>query len=136
MTSRNFELFAGDKLNKCLGLLFKKNKDYTVNDDALSNFKELAKEMGVSPLKIWYQYVWKHFAAIRTFVKDGKVESEGISSRFTDMINYMLLGEALFMDEYIGPMVAGDFPMGNAPEDGQKPIMPRNEIIENDLNSI
>lgn len=55
--------------------------------------------LGITPMQCWGVYYLKHVLAIATFVKFGKVESEGIKSRFVDANNYSYLGLALIEDE-------------------------------------
>lgn len=77
-------------------LLDVKGHDYTgANADRLFNFKEVATMLGLTPLQVWSIYWLKHVFAICTYVKDGKVRSEAIDSRFFDENNYNLLGLAL-----------------------------------------
>jgi len=80
-------------------LLDIKGHDYTQgNGDRLFNFKEVATMTGLTPLQVWSIYWLKHVFAICTFVKDGKVRSEAIDSRFYDENNYNLLGLALIQE--------------------------------------
>lgn len=81
-------------------LLVKKGHDYTQgNDDRLDNFKQVAHLLGMKPSQVWAIYWLKHVFAICTYIKFGKLESEGIFSRFLDENNYNLLGAALLDEE-------------------------------------
>lgn len=83
------ELFRG-----CVDILGKKGQDYTVgqNDtDRLYNFREGALKAGVTPRQVWFVYFWKHLTAIERYVKEGRVDSEGIKGRIQDGINYLAL---------------------------------------------
>lgn len=68
-----------------------KGHDYAGDDDALRNFKEAARDLGVSPALIWAVYANKHWSAIMTYCREGKVESEGIEGRCHDAILYTFL---------------------------------------------
>lgn len=68
-----------------------KGHDYAGEDDALSNFKESARAVDVSPLVIWFVYFDKHMSAIRTFIREGAVQSEPIEGRIQDAILYLYL---------------------------------------------
>ena len=81
-------------------LLEKKGADYTRHDpDRLSNFKRLAKDLDLPPIKIWAVYAGKHWDALMAFIKTGKAESEAIEGRFDDLHNYLYLLEGLLEDE-------------------------------------
>ena len=81
-------------------LLEKKGSDYTRHDpDRLANFKRLAKDLDLPPIKIWAVYAGKHWDALMAFIKTGKAESEAIEGRFDDLHNYLYLLEGLLEDE-------------------------------------
>lgn len=79
-----------------------KRADYTGgDDDVLINFKQIAKLAGVSPQQVWLVYFLKHVTAVSSFVKNGAVASEPIDGRFQDLLNYVLLGQALIKEAAI-----------------------------------
>lgn len=81
-------------------LILSKGHDYTQgNPDRLHNFKEVARLTGLTAMQVWSVYWLKHVFAICTYVKYGKVKSEGIDERFLDESNYNLLGKAILQDE-------------------------------------
>lgn len=101
-------------------LLLKKGADYTRHDpDRLANFKTVAAGLGMKPEQVWAIYFMKHIDAIMAYVKTGKAESEAISGRTDDAINYLLLFEALIEDlakEKPGPhMIATEVLRRNHP---------------------
>lgn len=98
MTQQQFELIFDEITAKCHELLISKGHDYTDGEDRLSNFKEIARDTGVTPLQVWYVYFSKHISAIKTFMRSNKLESESIDSRFFDAINYLILGYALMKE--------------------------------------
>ncbi len=136
MTKKDFDNFVTEKITRCLGVLTAKGHDYAPEEeDRLSNFKLVGSRIGLQPIPIWYVYFMKHIIAIETMVKEGKLLSEDIEGRFTDAINYLLLGEALLIDETdqtsdrknetpleseleyripsgLSPQVGGDIPIG------------------------
>jgi hypothetical protein len=80
-------------------LLEVKGADYTrQNPDRLWNFKNTANSVGLTPMQVWAIYASKHWDALMTYVKTGKVESEAIRSRFDDLHNYLYLGEGLIQE--------------------------------------
>jgi hypothetical protein len=74
-----------------------KGADYAGNGDELANFKQAASSYkGLTPFDVWYVYAYKHWCAIATFCsRRGQVESEPIEDRLADLINYLLLLNAL-----------------------------------------
>jgi hypothetical protein len=102
MTVTQFNDIADNCIWECRKLLENKGNDYTDKTDRLSNFNNLADRIGVHPLLVWYVYFAKHIVAIETFVKDQHLTSEPIEARFTDAINYLLLGRALIEDLGLG----------------------------------
>ena len=98
MTQMEFNIFIGNKILECRNILVAKGHDYTDGKDRLSNFKIVAKQCGITPIQVWYVFLTKHLLAIETFVREGEVYSESMEGRFTDAINYLLLGEALMQD--------------------------------------
>ena len=76
-------------------LLATKGQDYTRgNPDRLTNFIEDAQVLGISPEIAWAVHFRKQVAAVMTWAKTGRVESESLESRFVDIRNYCLLGLA------------------------------------------
>lgn len=76
-----------------------KNADYSAgSSDSMYNFKTAGDRAGTSALQAWWVLTTKQLLAIERFVKDGKVSSESIHSRFLDMANYAMLGDALVVD--------------------------------------
>lgn len=76
-----------------------KGKDYSGDEDALSNFKVLAQRLGMTPLQVWGVYALKHIAAIESYIKNGSVESEPIEGRIDDAILYLFLLRGLIEEE-------------------------------------
>jgi len=100
MNIKNFNRMLWSLAEEEGRILRAKGQDYTRgDDDRLANFKRIARDIGCSPLLVWYVYFAKHIDAIASFVKTGKVESEELRGRFIDARNYLALGYALYMDE-------------------------------------
>lgn len=73
----------------------KKGHDYAGDEDALANFKKEATDLGLTPAQVWSVYANKHWSAVKTFCKEGQVQSEPIEGRLHDVILYCLLLLAL-----------------------------------------
>ena len=68
-----------------------KGKEYTQGKDRLDNFKRLAIELNISPLKVLWIYLKKHLDSIAYYVKTEKVLSEPIKERIKDARVYLSL---------------------------------------------
>lgn len=79
-------------LTQCVDVLKMKNRDYTGGStDRLSGLKDIATETGVSVRQVLWIYVRKHLDALKRYCRDGKLDSEGITTRLIDIVNYMVL---------------------------------------------
>lgn len=68
-----------------------KGHDYAGEQDALSNFKRHAAELGLRPEQVWAVYASKHWDAILTYVREGDVKSEPVEGRVRDLALYLFL---------------------------------------------
>ena len=110
MEAKRFEVIVQNARRRQDDLLELKGADYTGgNADRLHNFKDNAKILDIDPETVWAVYFMKHIAAIMTYVKDGKVQSENITGRIDDAINYLYLLEGLIEDKRaeMFPMIHG-----------------------------
>jgi hypothetical protein len=76
-----------------------KGVDYAGEDDALSNFKDQARSLGLTPEQIWGVYAGKHWSAVTTYIREGDVKSEPIEGRVHDVILYCFLLLGLIREE-------------------------------------
>ena len=107
MTYTEFQSLFDKNLEEIKALMNRKGNDYTDGRDRLSNFKEQAKRLGMTPYQVWAVYANKHWDAINAFVRNnGQLESEPIESRIHDIIVYsfLLLG---IVQETTAPTVTG-----------------------------
>lgn len=82
-------------IKKCLDTLDIKNKEYSSDNDVLSNFKE-SKEFGLTQFQSWAIFFNKHKSSIYNAIKNNPENpdtnsSEDLESRIIDCINYLLL---------------------------------------------
>ena len=88
------------RINKCKEVLGYKNSEYASQQDVMSNFKNAANFLGVTPEKVAFSYMMKHFESIKSIVYDNKpVTKELYEEKVTDLINYLLLIDAMMMDK-------------------------------------
>ena len=96
-----------EELNEVLEELFEEEKqlrttkgvEYSSDEDALSNFKRIAQDLGLSPFQVWYVYFKKHVDAIAHFCRTGNALSEAIHSRILDCRLYLALLEGLMREQ-------------------------------------
>lgn len=83
-------------------ILEAKGADYTggqASVDGNANFKEVGRRLAgapMGPLTVWAVYFEKHLLAVETFIKTGRVESEGMEERFDDLANYANIGRSIY----------------------------------------
>lgn len=85
-TQRAWEFF-----DDCIKIQEVKGKDYTTDGDAYKDIRDEAKAMDVTPDKVLWMAMNKHWKAVRKYCKDGQVESEPIKERLKDLANYVSL---------------------------------------------
>lgn len=91
MTRDYFEKLLKEMSRDELHLNNTKGRDYSTSQDVLDNFKRLAAETGVSKEIVLWVYLKKHLDALATYVRTGKVSSEGILGRIEDSRLYLAL---------------------------------------------
>lgn len=101
MTNKAFYELMNNIFADALIIAEQKGADYTKGStDALANFKEGGKAIGINPKEVCWVFMNKHYQAIINYVRtDGKSESEPISERIKDMINYLVLLQAIITEE-------------------------------------
>lgn len=92
-----------DTSDKCRAIMEQKNSDYTGGknaEDVFANFRS-AEYLGVHPVTGLLLRVMDKIQRIRTFTNDGalSVSDESVDDAFEDIVNYAILGKALFHEE-------------------------------------
>lgn len=95
MTGQQLNNIIDKQIAECQSVLKSKGNDYSSDKDRLENFKVVAQILEVPPSQVWAVYWMKHVIAIAKWATRGSVESEPIEGRFTDCINYLLLGRGI-----------------------------------------
>lgn len=83
--------------------MLKKNSDYTGGEkssDIFANFKS-SKILGVDPILGIMMRVMDKIQRIRSFTEDGelKVSDESVYDACEDVVNYMILAKAMFIQK-------------------------------------
>jgi hypothetical protein len=99
MKSEEFQLVQDRFIAEMRGVTARKNPDYSVNDDVLSNFKEIAKWLNLPLRQVWATLFFKHVTAIARHCRDGHTTDEPIRARLIDAANYCVLMTGILEDE-------------------------------------
>lgn len=100
MNQNHFDECTLALLDECKELLITKGKDYSSETDKLANFKEAELFTSCDRWEAWEIYFFKHIQAIQNYFRSGrKPLSESIHHRIRDAINYLVLLEALLVEE-------------------------------------
>lgn len=95
MTTNTFSKICAELHEERQKIVDAKRTEYTEGHaDILHNFKVVAKELGITPIQVWYVYFRKHIASISQYAAKG-ITSEPIESRIADAITYLELGLGL-----------------------------------------
>jgi len=77
-----------------------KGKEYRGTEDRLANFRRYAAALDLDYRKVLLVYAGKHWDAICSYCKEGKVFSnESIDGRIDDLIVYMLLLKCMVYEQ-------------------------------------
>lgn len=103
MEVEKFNNIVNTRLDSCKEILVTKAEQYATSKDRLHNFKDGACVNGCTTKQYALTLVTKHFIALRDKInRDEYVSEEFVSEKITDIINYMLLIEALIEEEKNG----------------------------------
>lgn len=80
-------------------IVVKKGVDYEPSGIAFHNLKAEAAELGVTPEVFLLTHASKHWAALRSYIQNGELESESIHSRLMDLANYAALFYCLILEK-------------------------------------
>jgi hypothetical protein len=108
MNTKDMKQLLDDTHFKMCLLSSTKGYEYAGESDRLSNFKEPALDLGVSPDLILWIALDKHLRAIRTYIRNRRVHSEPIEERIDDAILYLILLKGLIQErEAVSASLAG-----------------------------
>jgi len=80
-----------EELSKLLKtILFKKGNDYA-NEDRLSNFKDSAKIIGISPSKLALSMIAIKTSRLANLIDSLDIQNESINDSILDLTNYSIL---------------------------------------------
>jgi hypothetical protein len=103
MKPDDFVLLIDETFRNLHNLSKTKGREYSGVNDRFANFKEIAKDLIITPEQALWVYFYKRFCSIRTHIHDiavnnPRVLSEPIEGRIDDAILYLLLLKGLLRD--------------------------------------
>lgn len=99
MTTQNFEKIVLNRLAKIEQTLNNKAKEYALDGDRLHNFKIAARIKGETQAKALWGMAMKHLVSIDDLVAGRLIPTpEMIEEKIGDMVNYLILLEAVFAE--------------------------------------
>ena len=101
MDSNMFNEIVNNRIDKIKSVLSSKASEYA-SEDRLYNFKVAAQINGCTPKRALWGMASKHLVSVMDLVIDRVQSSEYlINEKVGDMINYLILLEALLMEELV-----------------------------------
>ena len=99
MKSLEFNELLNERLKKITKTLDQKANQYESSSDRLHNFKVAARLSGTAPEEALWGMAMKHLVSVTDLVSGQLENTRGnIDEKIGDMINYLILLEALFED--------------------------------------
>ena len=100
MNNNQFTEVVLGLLDECKELLVKKGEDYSTDADRLDSFKSAEQFTSLTQWQCWEALFFKHVQSLRSYMKSGrKPLNEDIHHRIRDAINYLILLEAMLVEE-------------------------------------
>ena len=106
MDSETFNYLLERRLGFTRSVLGYKAQEYATNDDRLHNFKVAARVGNTTPKKALFNFMLKHLVSLMDFIDEpARATPLLIDEKIGDLINYLILLEALFKEDIIEKMV-------------------------------
>ena len=91
MEAQKFYDTIEDLIDECFEIMKAKGLAYSGKSDSFANFKRVAKNLSMSPYNVWYVYFAKHLDSLSSWIREEYSDSEPITGRIKDLINYLFL---------------------------------------------
>ncbi len=102
MTKNEFSKRVEKRIDLIRQTLLTKHKEYAKDDNVFRNFDEAAGGFSLhsTSSEVLWSYMTKHLVSIKDIIADNKpVKSEVVSEKIGDVINYLILLEAMLNAE-------------------------------------
>lgn len=90
MERKEYLEFVAKTFADMLKLIEKKNTDYTAGGGPFANFEQ-SQDIGIKPIAGLVLRISDKYQRIKSFIKRGKLEGEGVEDAFLDLIGYSCL---------------------------------------------
>lgn len=99
MTEEDFEVLLKSRLKKTEVTLSHKANEYAIANDRLHNFHVAARILGTTPENALLGMANKHLVSVLDLIRyPGTVTPERVDEKIGDLINYLILLEAVFKE--------------------------------------
>ena len=101
MLHKDFDILTRKRFDKCRKTLLIKANEYAGEEERLQNFKDGAVFTHTTPAQYTLALVTKHFMSLRDYIvlHDDDITQYIVDEKIGDIINYMLLLEAVLTEE-------------------------------------
>jgi len=100
-TEDALSLVHGFFTRRCIPILTRKGRDYSVDEDTLLAFKEIEASLatrGVDQFDVLYIFLCKQWRALSFWFSERNLHSETVEERIIDIVNYCLMGYCLLVE--------------------------------------
>ena len=102
MEAQRFYDIIEELIDECLEIMKAKGLAYSGKSDSFANFKRVAKNLSMSQYDVWYVYSAKHLDSLSSWIREEYSDSEPITGRIKDLINYLFLLYGMIEEEKDG----------------------------------
>jgi len=99
MEAQRFYDIIEELIDSCLEIMKAKGLAYSGKSDSFANFKRVAKNLSMSQYDVWYVYFAKHLDSLASWIREEYSDSEPITGRIKDLINYLFLLYGMIKEE-------------------------------------
>lgn len=100
MTHNEFNDIVENRISKIRSVLSSKANEYSTSEDRLHNFHIGANLLNTSSSRVCFYYATKHLTSILDMVNSEVLPTrEMLNEKIGDMINYLILLEATFLEK-------------------------------------
>jgi len=102
MEAKKFYHLIEELFDECMETMKSKGLAYSGKSDSFANFKRVAKNLSMSQYQVWYVYFAKHLDSLASWIREEYSDSEPITGRIKDLINYLFLLYGMIKEKEMG----------------------------------
>lgn len=101
MKTEDFNHFVDGMLKQIKDMTYKGQAEYAhgIEDNVFNNFNRVAGQVEVDRRKVLWTYLSKHLDGITSHIKGNISQREHVSGRITDAIVYLVILNAMIMED-------------------------------------